>query len=159
MSFFATFSKTLACWRVWTYIFLRPKCCHCSFDVYDRKWILALDSCLFLHFSKVFMKNSLINSSNYVQDIFILLTSGLLNVLTMAPTLVGPGSCGHPVGRSLIYLLLNRQKQTCPSSAKGRAPPQAMNSMFCKRCGVGQISKQYRVGLLDPDLPKKDNLF
>ena len=37
-------------------------------------------------------------------------------------------------------------QQTCPSPAEGRAPPLAMNGMFCKRCGVGLISKHYGVG-------------
>ena len=42
---------------------------------------------------------------------------------TMAPTLVGPWSCGHPVGPSLTDISLNRREQTCPSPAEGRAPP------------------------------------
>ena len=37
---------------------------------------------------------------------------------------------GHPF-RGSVTVQINRQEQTCPSLAKGWAPPQAMNSMFC----------------------------
>ena len=46
----------------------------------------------------------------------------------------------------LTDLSLNRQEHKCPSPAKGRAPPLAMNGMFCKRCGVGKIYRHYGVG-------------
>ena len=61
-------------------------------------------------------------------------------LFTMALTLVGPWSCVHPVGRSVIDSS-NRREQTCPSPGEGRALPQVMNGMFCKRCVVGMISK------------------
>ena len=43
---------------------------------------------------------------------------------------------------------LNRREKTCPSPEKGRAPPQAINYMFCKRCGVGKIYNHYGDGPL-----------
>ena len=42
------------------------------------------------------------------------------------------------VPSSYIIISLNRQEQTCPNLAEGRALPQAKNSKFCKHCGVGK---------------------
>ena len=53
----------------------------------------------------------------------------------MAPTLVGPWSCGHPVGTSLTDHFIEQTKTNMSKPG-----------MFCKRCGVGNISKHKGVG-------------
>ena len=51
-------------------------------------------------------------------------------IFTMAPTLVGPWSCGHPLRGSVVRQYLTEQTRTNMS----------------QRCGVGKISKHYGVG-------------
>ena len=63
-----------------------------------------------------------------------------------SPKLVGPWSCGHPVGGWLTNWSSDWTAENKHVPARWKAEHrEAMSGMFCKRCGVEKISKHYRV--------------